>query len=185
MEPLLSSYTIRFDTDYKGRWKDSAIVKLKSYLFWFLLITFFFVLIACTVFTPKGRDLPTLVLYILTALFYLYPVIIIVLPFLFIFLGINRGFHKTLSLTFKKEEDGQYRISVRGIRKNKEYLKDDVIQIIDIKKPFFRITLTQDSSEIYVPYKAIQEKDMDYLNTIEKDIRQRRVEETKNRENKK
>lgn len=185
MEPLFSSYTIRFDTDYKGRRKDCAVSKLKSFLFWFLFLTICFIIIACTLFTSKVRDLPTLIRYVLSVLFYLYPVFVIVLPFILLFFGINRGFHKTMTLTFEKEEEGKYRVSIRGTRKNKEYLMDDVIQIIDIKKPFFRITLSKDSSDIYVPFKAIEEKDRDYLNTIEKEIRKRRVEETKNREEKK
>ena len=171
--------TITFSWKYKGRFLDILMIRLKAFLFYLFLGISLFVLMAVILFTNYYKVIDIFgTKKVFWVLYYTIPFLLLFLPLILFFLGVNKGFEKKATFVFHKTKEGEYTVHVCTTRSKKDYVLDDRVNLIDIQKRLYKVTTVQKAETFYLPKKNLRKEDQNYLEAIEKEIRDHRIKET-------
>lgn len=166
-------YSLTINSKYKGRILDTILIKLKETITMFcfglfLLIfglCFFFASVHSTGLAQEGGV--GIVCIIMGA------IVLLISPLNFLVLGVNKFFLGEIKYTFIKTKEGSYSFKIEGTKFNKPYEFNGCLQNIKVSKRYAEIS-TAKSQVFYLPFSAMKKEDAEYINTIEKEIKDKR-----------
>lgn len=174
------NFSIEFNSKYKHYIIDNIKIRFRSFIQSILLAIFLFFISMYLINYKIGRVITWNEILLAYILYALCIILILISPFIFLFIKINKSLKGDIKMIFTKQENGEYLLNVIGMKSNKEFQSKEIINTITIYKSYYKI-YTRKGNDYYVPKRVLNISINENLTSLKKEIDEYRIEETKNK----
>ena len=168
--------TIVFPCDYKGKALDKIIIKLKAFLFFFLVGAGLFaagllvLLLADKAKGVPGQEAGYGIILMCVGFF-----LLVISPVVSIAMGMNRPCQKEMRFELTRKQEGVYFFKLDSFDKEGPRSTDGFFNLIKVHRRYAEV---QDNKghAFYFPFKAMKEEDAAYLKRMGEEYKKRAKE---------